>query len=95
MKKLSVVAISALFVLALAGPYLTRAADDKTPAPKPYILPTCAVCGMKLADMPKPVTFVYKDREIKVCDASEKKDFLKDPAKYLKDIEADEAKLKK
>ena len=61
---------------------------------KPYNLDTCAVCGMKLADMGKPYVFDYKDREIKVCDKSEAADFKKDPAKYLKQIEAAEAKGK-
>ena len=91
-----VIAISALFALALTGPALLRAADtNSVPKPKPYVLKTCAVCGMTLGEMGKPDTFVYKDREIKVCDKSEEKEFLKTPDKYLKDIEAAEAKLKK
>ena len=93
MKKAFFIAISALFLLMFATS-VVRAGDDK-PAIKPYKLDTCAVCGMKLGEMGKPVTFTYKDREIKVCDTSEQKDFLKNPDKYLKQIEADEAKLKK
>ena len=81
--------------MVLAGRTFAGAGDDKTAKPKPYTLTTCAVCGMKLADMGKPVTFVYKDREIKVCDKDEQKDFEKDPAKYLKKIEDAEAKAKK
>jgi nitrous oxide reductase accessory protein NosL len=95
MKKLTLIAISALFALALIGPASVRADDTNKPAPKPYLLKTCAVCGMTLGEMGKPVSFIYKDREIKVCDKTEEKEFLKDPDKYLKDIVAQEAKLKK
>ncbi|MGA9451713.1 MAG: hypothetical protein WBW41_10290 [Verrucomicrobiia bacterium] len=72
---------------------LTSRADDQKP--KPYPLDTCLVCGMKLGDMGKPCVFVYKGQEIKVCDESEKKDFDKDPDKYMKKLAAAEAKLKK
>ena len=68
--------------------------DAKKEKIKPYTLDACAVCGMKLADMGKPYVFDYKDREIKVCDKSEAGDFKKDPAKYIKQIEAAEAKGK-
>jgi nitrous oxide reductase accessory protein NosL len=93
MKKALLIAVGALFMVMFATAVI-RAADDK-PVIKPYKLDTCAVCGMKLGEMGKPVTFTYKDREIKVCDASEQKDFLKEPDKYVKQIEAAEAKLKK
>ena len=72
-----------------------RAVDTPKTKVKPYILDTCAVCEMNLSDMGKPYTFVYKDREIKVCDKGEAEDFKKNPAKYLKKIEAAEAKSKK
>ena len=58
---------------------------------KPYPLDTCLVCGMKLSMMDKPVTFVYQGQQIKVCDVSEKAEFEKDPAKYMKKIEEAEA----
>ena len=95
MKKISAIVLSALFVLALVGLTPVRAADAKKTEPKPYVLTTCAVCGMKLGDMGKPYSFTYKDREIKVCEKSEEKEFLKDPKKYLKEVDAAEAKLKK
>ena len=95
MKKLSVIILSLLFVLALVSPSAVRADDAKKPAPKPYALDTCAVCGMKLGMMGKPYVFTYKDREIKVCEKSEEKEFLKEPAKYIKQVEDAEAKLKK
>jgi YHS domain-containing protein len=88
-----------LFVLMgvlLGGIAFAVYADDASvKKPKPYRLDTCAVCGMKLADMGKPYVFEYKGREIKVCDKGEAADFKKDPAKYLKKMEEAEAKLKK
>jgi len=62
---------------------------------KPYPLDGCAVCGMKLSMMSQPVTFVYQGQQIKVCDAGEKSEFEKDPAKYMKKIQDANAALKK
>jgi len=74
----------------------TLAADEKADAkPKPYPLDTCLVCGMKLSEMGKPVIFIYKGQEIKVCDKSEKADFDKSPNKFLKKLADAQAKLKK
>jgi len=95
MKSTKILAVSAMLVLVLAGLLMSHAADTTKPAAKPYQLDTCAVCGMKLGEMGKPYVFTYKDREIKVCEKSEEKEFLKDPAKYVKEIETAEAKLKK
>lgn len=86
---LMAVAALAMFILT------SRADDQKTEKPKPYPLKTCLVCGMELGDMGKPYVFVYKGQEIKVCNESEKKDFDKDPDKYMKKPAEAEAKLKK
>jgi YHS domain-containing protein len=64
---------------------------------KPDLLTTCPVSGDKLgADMGKPYVMVYQGQEVKLCCPMCKKDFDKDPAKYLKKIEeaADKAKAK-
>lgn len=53
---------------------------------KPYPLDTCIVSDEKLGGMGKPFTFVYKDQEIKLCCKSCKKDFDKDPEKFLKKL---------
>jgi len=95
MKNIIIILLTALCMLALTAPSPVRAEDAKKPAPKPYVLNTCAVCGMKLGEMGKPYEFVYKDRQIKVCEKSEEAEFLKEPDKYIKQIEAAEAKLKK
>lgn len=75
-------------LLALAA--VTATAEDKTPVPDK--LTTCPVSGDKLGEMGKPYVFEYKGREVKLCCPDCKKDFEKDPAKYLKKIEdADKA----
>lgn len=54
---------------------------------KAYTLDTCVVSGDKLGEMGKPVVFDYKGQEIKLCCKDCRKDFDKDPAKYLKKLE--------
>ena len=76
----------ALGVTALA---FTAQADTSTNAPvKPDKLATCPVSGEKLGgDMGKPYVFVYQGQEVKLCCSGCKKDFDKDPAKYIKKIQ--------
>jgi YHS domain-containing protein len=59
---------------------------------KPYPLDTCVVTGEKLGGMGEPYVFVHQGREIKLCCKGCLKEFKKDPAKYLKQIEAAEQK---
>ena len=96
MKTSKTFAILALSVPCLALPLAGLAADTNAAAatpPKPDKLTTCPVSGEKLGEMGKPYVFVYKDQEVKLCCSGCKKDFDKDPAKYLKKIrEADAAK---
>lgn len=72
-----------------------RADDAKAPKPIPYPLKTCPVSDDKLGEMGDPYVFVYKGQEIKLCCSGCKKDFLKDPDKYLKKIKELAAKQKK
>jgi YHS domain-containing protein len=58
----------------------------------PDLLTTCPVSGEKLGEMGKPLVFTYKDQEVKLCCKSCKKDFDKDPAKYMKLIRAADKK---
>ena len=59
---------------------------------KPDLLTTCPVSGEKLGEMGKPLTFTYKDQEVKLCCKGCKKDFDKDPEKYMKLIRAADKK---
>jgi hypothetical protein len=100
MKTLKTPAILALTVAFLALPLAGRAGDTNpgapaVPPPKPDKLTNCPVSGEKLGEMGKPYVFVYKDQEVKLCCAGCKKEFDKDPAKYLKKIREADAPAKK
>jgi hypothetical protein len=60
--------------------------EPAKPKVKPYTLETCIVSDDKLGEMGKPVVFNYKDQEIKLCCKACRKDFDKDPAKFLKKL---------
>jgi len=76
----------------------SRAEDTNSVAAsvKPDLLTTCPVSGDKLGgDMGKPYVMVYQGQEVKFCCPMCKKDFDKDPAKYIALIRAaDKAKAK-
>ena len=72
-----------------------HAEDKKSDKPKPYTLKTCPVSDEKLGEMGKPYVFVHEGREIKLCCESCKKDFKKDPAKFIKKIDEAEKTAKK
>ena len=95
LKLIASVTIAAAFVAVAT----VRAADSATnnPAAKPipYPLKTCPVSGDKLGEMGAPYVFGYQGQEIKFCCPDCKKDFLKDPAKYLKKINDAAAAAKK
>jgi YHS domain-containing protein len=68
---------------------ITATAEDKKTPPIPDKLKTCPVSGDKLGgDMGKPYIMEYKGREVKLCCKDCKADFDKEPAKYMKKIEA-------
>jgi YHS domain-containing protein len=94
-KMLKILALTVPFlVLPLAG----RAADTNSAAatpPKPDKMTTCPVSGEKLGEMGKPYTFVYKGQEVKLCCSGCKKDFDKDPAKYIEKVRAADKSDKK
>ena len=93
----SVLLIAAVVAAPLAG-FADEAKTDK-PAPakaikaKPYPLKTCVVSGEALGGaMGEPYVFTYKDREIKMCCKDCRKDFDKNPAKFIKKLEVAEKK---
>ena len=84
MKKL----IASTLVLTFMAMPLAVLAQDKKTTPKPYPLDKCIVSDEKLGEMGKPFVFTHEGQEIKLCCKSCQKDFKKDPAKYLKKLEA-------
>lgn len=93
MKFLKNIFLTGVALLALAT-LTTRADDSAKPAPKPDKLTTCPVSGDKLGEMGKPFVFEYQGREVKLCCPDCKKDFDKNPAKYIKKIEAADKEAK-
>ena len=73
------------------GMAMPMAAEVSTNA-TPDLLATCPVSGEKLGEMGKPVVFTYKDQEVKLCCKSCRKDFDKDPEKYIAKIRAADKK---
>ena len=84
-------------VLSLILGSLTLVAADKPAAKaKPYPLKTCVVSDEKFGgDMGDPYVFTYQGREVKLCCKGCLEDFNKEPAKYVKKMEAGEKKEKK
>jgi hypothetical protein len=79
--------------MAMATPMAdTNTNADASTNGVPDLLKTCPVSGEKLGEMGKPLVFTYKDQEVKLCCKSCKKDFDKDPAKYMKLIRAADKK---
>ena len=78
--------------LLLAAGLALRAEDTNASAatsPTPDKLTTCPVSGDKLGgDMGGPYVFTYKDQEVKLCCKGCKKDFDKNPDKYISKIRA-------
>ena len=74
------------------GGAATTAVSDTITNATPDLLQTCPVSGDKLGEMGKPFTFVFKGQEVKLCCKGCKKDFDKNPEKYLKLIRAADKK---
>ena len=86
--------VAVVLLVSLMTPVVSLAADAKSKTLKPYTLKTCVVSGDKLGEMGKPYAFVYQDQEIKLCCSGCKKDFDKNPAKYVAKIRAADKKAK-
>jgi YHS domain-containing protein len=86
------IAAMGLAVSVMSGPLTTLAADQKTDV-KPYKLQNCIVSDEKLGEMGEPFVFDYQGQQIKLCCKSCKKDFDKNPDKYMKKLaKAEKAK---
>ena len=95
MKKLKTLTALALTVTFAAAPLAGFAAEKKDEKAKAYPLDKCVVSDEKLGEMGKPYVFKHEDREVQLCCKSCLKDFNKDPAKYVKKLDAAEKKAKK
>lgn len=98
MKLLKPITATVLIAAYLAAPVAGFAADAKDKKAKPYPLNTCIVTDEKLGADPdmKPYVFTHGDQEIKLCCKSCKKDFDKDPGKYVSKLaKAEKGKDKK
>lgn len=89
MKNLNILLAAAALVTFTA----VGAEEKPTAKARPYPLKTCVVSGEKFGgDMGDPYVFTYEGREVKLCCKSCLKDFNKEPAKYLKKMDAGEKK---
>ena len=93
MKTSKLLVVAALITSVLAAPLTAWAADKKAEKVKPYPLKTCIVADDKLDK--DAVSFEYQGREYKLCCESCRKDFDKEPAKFVKKLEDAEKKPKK
>ena len=97
MKTSKTIILTALITGVFVAPLTTWAADKKAEkkagATKPYPLTTCIVADDKLDK--DAVAFDYQGRQYKLCCESCRKDFDKEPAKFVKKLEDAEKKLKK
>jgi YHS domain-containing protein len=89
MKRTMLILLATLALGALSTPAAEETKKDA------YPLTTCVVSGETLGEMGEPVIFNYEGREVRFCCKMCRKDFLKDPAKYLKMIDDAAAKQTK
>jgi YHS domain-containing protein len=95
MKAIKNITVTILSTALVAAPFTVLAAEGKDAKPKkPYPLETCAVSGEKLGGMGEPFVFVHETQEIQLCCKSCKKDFDKEPAKYMAKVTEANKKVK-
>lgn len=74
--------ILAILIALTLGTAAVRAADEVKK--DTYPITTCVVSGEKLGEMGEPYIMQHEGREIRFCCKKCRRDFLKDPARYLK-----------
>ena len=101
MKLLSKITAGLLTATFLAAPFAAFAVDaskdnaDKKTEKSKYLLKTCVVSDEKLGEMGDPYVFTYEGKEVQLCCKSCKKDFDKNPKKFVKKITDAEKKANK
>ena len=88
MKKVTIAVIAAVFTLGFLQASEAASNKKKESAKDAYPLKTCVVSGETLGEMGDAYIYKHKGQEIRFCCKGCKKDFLKEPEKYM-------AKLKK
>lgn len=84
MKNLARFLVPAAALLLFAGCQSdTSTADAGSSGAKAYPLDVCIVSDEKLGSMGDAVVFVHDGQEVKICCDSCRKDFDKEPAKFL------------
>ncbi|MBI3416603.1 MAG: rhodanese-like domain-containing protein [Verrucomicrobia bacterium] len=87
--------ISIIFALAAVSFIQSQSSGAADAAARPYKLPVCAVSLEPYGgEHGKPRVFTHEGREIKTCCEDCQKKFTANPAKFLKQIDDAEAKLK-
>ncbi|MSU33518.1 MAG: hypothetical protein EXS36_00070 [Pedosphaera sp.] len=76
--------LAAGLLLTLAGCKDGRSVESAVT--KPYLLDKCIVSDEKLGEMGDPVVFVYHGQQIKLCCSNCRKDFDKEPDKFMAKI---------
>ena len=76
--------LATVLLLSVAG--CKDAGSTESTAAKTYPLDKCVISDEKLGSMGEPVVFVYHGQQIKLCCNNCRKDFDKEPAKYLAKI---------
>ena len=92
MKRLTPMLVAFCLLAAVSAGF---GADDKKADEKKKPKPVNALCPLTDEKIDPDVTTQYKGKTVAFCCADCMKDFNKDPAKYMKKVEAEEAKNKK
>ena len=98
LSKLTAALLTATFLAAPLASFAEDAAKDKTDKKtekSKYPLKTCVVSDEKLGDMGDPYVFTYEGKELQLCCKSCKKDFDKNPKKFVKKLTDAEKKANK
>lgn len=86
--------VGGLLAAAVVAGSIGSLAADKKDEKKEYPLKTCVVTDEKLGSMGKPHVIKHEGKEVQFCCKGCKKDFKKEPAKYLKKIDEASKKTK-
>ncbi len=73
-------------ICAVAGRFQHTARRFVSCGSQRYPLKTRVVCDQALEKQSAPISFMYKDREVKVCSEEDRAEFDKEPNRYIEKI---------